>query len=141
MLSFKKSDRLASVIKRHLANLLCNSIEDPRLRSVTITDVVVNTDYSRADVYFSVSPGENLKEVQSAFSACARRLRKQIASSLSTYSVPFLRFKHDNSLEHAHRIEFLLASLDSAASTAPSTTYEIKKTPSKKKPGEKDFSF
>lgn len=110
----KKSDRIASTIKRLVANILLNEIHDSRLRGVTITGVEVNSDNSHAYIYYTTISDREL--VDRALQGCVKRLRRRIAALLSTYSVPVLHFKYDYSLERGNRVDELISKIVSGDS-------------------------
>ncbi len=53
-MSKKYSHRINQLIQRKVTQLLLEQSNDPRLAEVTITDVSVNRDTTRAEIYFSV---------------------------------------------------------------------------------------
>ena len=51
---FKRSDRVKQLLKEEISAILTNSIKDPRIGMVTLTDVKVSEDLKNARIYFSV---------------------------------------------------------------------------------------
>ena len=59
MSDFKRTDRIAEMIQRKLAELIQKEIKDPRLPGfITISAVKVSKDLSYAKVYFTVFNGD-----------------------------------------------------------------------------------
>jgi ribosome-binding factor A len=106
---FDRAARLGSQIRRDLAGLLQREIADPRLASVTVSEVEVARDLTCARVHVQMSPGEDHEETLRALRRAARYLRTRLAGRLRVRNVPELRFEHDRSPETASRIERLLA--------------------------------
>ena len=111
---FDRAARLGSQIRRDLAGLLQREIADPRLASVTVSEVEVARDLTCARVHVQMSPGEDHEESLRALRRAARYLRTRLAGRLRIRNVPELRFEHDRSPEIASRIEQLLAAPEGA---------------------------
>ncbi len=108
-MSKKFLGRVNHLIQRKVANLLLEQSHDSRLSNVTITDVSVNRDTTRAEIYYSViSSDADVAEVQEALEGAAGWLRAEIAPTLRLRNIPELVFIHDMSLETGERIDQLL---------------------------------
>lgn len=104
--------RVNQMIQRKITQLLLEQSNDPRLSQVTITDVSVNRDTTRAEVYFSIiGTAEEIEETQAALNGAAGWLRRQMAPTLRLRNLPNLVFIYDPSLAHGARIEALLQEL------------------------------
>ncbi len=108
MKSYKRTDRLAELIREEVAELLISgSIKDLNVSFVTITRVKVSADLSYADVYFSVLDGSwdyTKKQLESNRVV----IQSLMGRDLRIKRLPKLRFHEDRSLEHVERIEKLL---------------------------------
>jgi ribosome-binding factor A len=108
----KYQRRVSNLIQRKITRLLLMESKDPRLAEVTITDVSVNRDTSRAEVYYSIIGGpEEREEVQKALTGAARWMRAELAPTLRLRNIPELVFIYDPSLAHGAHIEELLDQL------------------------------
>ncbi len=106
----KYQRRVGKLIRQKITQLLLRESNDPRLALVTITDVVVNRDTTRAEVYYSIiGTPEELAEVQAALEKAAPWLRAEMKPTLRLRHVPQLVFIYDPSLERGERIESLLS--------------------------------
>jgi ribosome-binding factor A len=104
--------RVSQLIRRKLTQLLIEESNDPRLENVTITDVVVNRDTSRAEIFFSIiGSEEDIAVTQTALDGAAGWLRNEMAPTLRLRNLPHLVFTYDPSLAHGARIEELLHEL------------------------------
>ncbi len=106
----RRPERVAALIKETVAGALTAKVKDPRVGFVTVTSVSVTNDVSIATILFSVMGGEDEKASALEGMASARGfLRTMIAKKLDLRVAPELRFKIDRGLEHAARIDELLA--------------------------------
>lgn len=108
----KYQRRVSELVHIHLSNLLERKIKDPRLDMVTITDVVVTPDASRADVYYSALGGEGAQEdAQEGLKSAAGYLRRELGRELRLRNIPELVFHYDRSVERGERISAILDEL------------------------------
>ncbi len=112
MKSYARAERVSRHIRNTLAVLLRKKIRDPRLRSVTITEVDLSPDLRTAKVYFS-TPGDKkaVVEAQAGFQKARAFIKRHLAANLGLRYMPDIRFFHDTSLEHGARIENILKTL------------------------------
>ena len=108
----KYQRRVSELVHIRLSNLLERKVKDPRLNLVTITDVEVSPDASRADVYFT-APGddESREEVQEGLRSAAGWLRHELGQQLRLRHTPELIFHYDRSVERGERISNILDEL------------------------------
>jgi ribosome-binding factor A len=110
--SKKYQRRVSDLIRTQLTNLLGRKVNDPRLEMITITDVVVTPDITRATVHFSVLGGaEERAEAQAGLDSAAGWLRRELGQRLRLRNTPVLVFQYDPSLEHGEHIDSLLKEL------------------------------
>ena len=110
MKSFKRADRVSSLVKEILADLLAFSVKDPRVRGITITSVDLGDDLRLARVYFVsqvILPEEALAGLESARGF----LRRELGLRLHMKFVPALDFRHDRSLDELEKINRILDAL------------------------------
>ena len=94
---FPRSDRLASQIQRELANLIHNSLKDPRLSAPTILEVQVSRDLSQAKVFFSVLDPEDAEQSLRALKHASGYLQREVGKVLKSRLTPKLVFVYDDS--------------------------------------------
>ena len=126
----KYLQRVNELLRRKITLLLLEESKDPRLAAITVTDVEVTRDTSRAEIYYSIMPPmveeggtsdfdtldeekweKEKAEIQEALEGAAGWLRAELAPNLRLRHVPELVFTYDDSLEHGARIEALLRAL------------------------------
>ena len=52
-LPYKRSQRVSDSIKKEVASIFLFKVNDPRLRNITITNVVLSDDLSNAKIFYS----------------------------------------------------------------------------------------
>lgn len=107
-----RPERLAALLQQTLAEALANRVKDPRVGFVTVTGVEVSPDGGHATVRVSVMGTEEEKtSAMEGLTSARGFLRTHLARELSLRTTPELHFQLDRGLEHAQRIEQLLAQL------------------------------
>lgn len=104
--------RISDRIREDLSQLLVRQVADPRLTTVSITDVKVDRELAFADIFVSSWEGsENSEEIIKALRHAGGFLRTELAARVDLRSMPRLRFHWDPTPEHADHIEKLLLEL------------------------------
>ncbi len=106
----RRQERVASLIRRILAEELQRRIVDPRLERMTsITRVEMSPDLSVAKIYVSVmSTAARQKLSLQALRSAAGRLRHAVGEQFQARVVPELIFKLDDSLQRAAETNALI---------------------------------
>lgn len=105
---FKRTDRIAEMMQRKLAQLIQREVKDPRLTGmVTISGVKVASDLGHAKVYFTVF-NEDKAVVTSILNGAASYLRTVLARTMNLRTVPQLHFIYDESIEYGNRLSRLI---------------------------------
>lgn len=105
---FKRTDRIAELIQRELAQVIQQEVKDPRLPAfITISGVQVSKDLSHAKVYFTVFKSDPV-ETAVILNTTASYLRTVLAKSLRLRTVPQLHFVYDESIEYGNRLSRLI---------------------------------
>lgn len=107
----KYQKRVSELVHIRLSTLLERKVKDPRLELVTITDVEVSPDASRADVYFTPGADQSREEVQEGLESAAGWLRRELGQHLRLRHTPELIFHYDRSVERGERISGILDEL------------------------------
>ncbi|MDT8439448.1 MAG: 30S ribosome-binding factor RbfA [Wenzhouxiangellaceae bacterium] len=105
----ERSERVAGLLRRELADILRTSIEPELPSLISLTDVEVSRDLSHARVYISVLVIEQAAEVMRMLTESVGEIRHQLAGRIRLRIVPELKFLHDTASESGQRIEQLLA--------------------------------
>ena len=110
----KRLERVNQLIKEEISHLLQRELKDPRLGFVTVTAVEATPDLKIAKVFVSVLGTEeqwarSLQALESARGFIWSWLRRHLDLRVT----PELVFRPDHSMEHAARMQSLLADLKS----------------------------
>jgi ribosome-binding factor A len=103
-----RTERIAETLREEIAQIVGFELEDPRLITVTVTDVRVADDLRDASVYVTVQGDE--KDHVSALRAlehAAPYVRRQLGFSLNLRHTPVLHFVRDTVEEKAARVDAL----------------------------------
>jgi ribosome-binding factor A len=99
-------------VRQVVSEALLTDVRDPRIGMVTVTGVQVSNDLSWAEVRVSVMGEDQDKQrTLEGLASAAGFLRSRLGKALSTRTVPEIRFELDRGLEHAARINAVLADL------------------------------
>lgn len=101
--------RVGEAVKEILAERV-QSLKDPRVGFVTITDVRVSGDLRAAEVYYTVLPDDDETRGRTAAGLASARplLRREVGARLRLRHVPDLHFLEDPVPAQGRRIEELL---------------------------------
>ena len=109
MYGYKRSDRVGDLLHREISELLVRRVKDPRLHSVTITQVKVSRDLRHAWVYYNIlTGGPTKKSVELGLARAHGFIKKELGRRLRLRYLPKIEFLWDDSLEYAAHIEQLL---------------------------------
>lgn len=108
----RRPERLAETLRAEITEIVGYELDDPRLLSVTVTDVRVSDNLRDAKVYVLVEGGENeIKEALKALQHAATFIRQQVALNLDLRHAPHLNFIRDTVEENAARVEAVIQGL------------------------------
>jgi ribosome-binding factor A len=107
--SYPRSRRVGDQIQRSLSELLRREVRDPRLGSITLTEVRVSQDLSHAKVFYSVLGGApDPALTQEILDQAALMLRGRLGRALGLRHAPQLRFEADTLIEEGARMSDLI---------------------------------
>ena len=104
--------RLSEQFRREITGILRRDVNDPRVKTVSVTDVAITPDLWLARVYVRLAGGERERgEAMKGLQAASGFIRRELGSMLHTRRVPELRFLEDETLDQAARIEEILSEI------------------------------
>lgn len=107
-----RPERLAEALRETVAEIVGYELEDPRLSTITVTDVRVADNLRNANVYVLVEGSEDeIKEAMLALGRAATFIRREVALALNLRYAPQLHFARDMVEENATRISEILEDL------------------------------
>ncbi|HHL34093.1 MAG TPA: 30S ribosome-binding factor RbfA [Desulfobulbaceae bacterium] len=100
--------RVAEAIKNELSILLLREVADPRLATISFSQVMVSPDLKLAKIYFVLPVGGDAKKVLRALRKARGFFRSHLAKTLNLRYTPDLAFYFDDINEEVDRIDTLL---------------------------------
>lgn len=107
---FDRTQRIADMIHKTLAQMLLEEMQDERLRFVSVMDVTVARDLSFAKVYVSMleDDADKIAENIEILNRAAKSLRYQLAHKIKLRVVPELKFIYDETTAKGHHLSHLI---------------------------------
>jgi ribosome-binding factor A len=98
----ERTKKVAEQIKREISSLLLGEVQDPRLKTVTVTEVEISRDLRHAKVHFGVwGSREEAQEALEAMRAASGYIRHLLAQRIKIRCVPELLFKLDTTAAYS----------------------------------------
>ena len=109
----RRPERFAEALKEEIAEVVGFELDDPRLGSTTVTEVVVAPDLRDAKVYvFLRGTEDEIDKALKALHNASTFVRQQVAMNLSLRHSPHLHFLRDTAEENASRISDILETIE-----------------------------
>ena len=108
---FNRSERVAGLMRRELAQLVQSEVKDPKVGFVSISDVEVTRDLAHAKVFVTVFNADQAADSIEALQRAAGFLRTRLGQNMRIRNVPQLHFRHDDSVETGMRMDELIDSV------------------------------
>jgi ribosome-binding factor A len=110
--TYKRADRVADQIRMEVADILMRKIKDPRVRSVTVTDVELTADLRIAHVFVTtMEKDEAERDVFVGLSKASGFVRAELGRRLTLRYLPEINFRKDVSGPRGDRVLELLDNL------------------------------
>jgi ribosome-binding factor A len=111
---YKRADRVADQIRMEVADILMRKIKDPRVRSVTVTDVELTSDLRIARVFVTAMGADAEKrEIFTGLAKASGFVRSELGRRLTLRYLPEVVFIKDVSGPRGDRVLQLLDELQS----------------------------
>lgn len=108
----RRPERVAELLREEISEIVGFELDDPRVFSVTVTEVKVAGDLRDAKVFVLVDGDE--KEINTALEALRHAtpyIRRQVGTALAMRHTPALHFVRDTVEEKGARVDQLLAGI------------------------------
>jgi ribosome-binding factor A len=112
----RRADRVADRIRRLLAGLIQETVRDPRVGFVTLTDVRLSTDLRQAQAFVTILGGAEPAEALAALNHAVPFLRRSLAQKAGLRFTPQITFHVDDVEESGRRVDELLEQIRSERS-------------------------
>ena len=101
--------KVQDLLHKEIALLLIKDIQNPIIKSVTISEVKVSKDLRYSEIYFTSLSKDNEK-IGIELNKASGFIRKQLSKSIHLKRLPSIRFTYDDTAERSERIENILKS-------------------------------
>jgi ribosome-binding factor A len=108
---FTRAERVADAIQRELAIMIRESVRDPRVGMVSITDIEVSRDLAYCKAYVSFVGDRSDDQIQAAMSAldgASGYLRSLLANRIKLRTTPKISFIYDDTGVKGQRMSALI---------------------------------
>lgn len=127
--TYKRADRVADQIRMEVADILMRKIKDPRVRSVTVTDVELTADLRIAHIFVTtMEKDEAERDVFAGLTKASGFVRAELGRRLTLRYLPEIIFKKDISGPRGDRVLELLDKLHVDAEQSPNQISSDKTT-------------
>lgn len=110
---YPRSDRIAQLLSRGIAELIQFEINDPRVSELTVTDVEVSQDLRHADIFVVSQDSKDKAKVEQSMRSLKKAgkfIRHRLLKTLDLRRCPDLHFKYDFSIQHGADMSALIDS-------------------------------
>ncbi len=108
----RRPERFAEALREEIAEVVGFELDDPRVVSATVTEVVVANDLRDAKVYvFIQGTDAEINEALKTLRHASTFVRQQVAMNLDVRHAPHLHFVRDTAEENASRVSTILDEL------------------------------
>ena len=93
---FKRSDRIADLIKVEISKVLSMEVKDPRVQGITVLNVLLTPDMKKADIFISNSNSFNeidSEEVKIGLEKAKGFIRRKLSRNHNLRRTPEIFFK------------------------------------------------
>jgi ribosome-binding factor A len=109
----RRPERVAEVLLEEISQIVGYELEDPRLTTVTVTEVRLSDNLKAARVYVTVAGDEaEHKAALTALQHAAPYVRKQLELVLNLHHSPEIHFVRDRVEEEGERVDKLLEEIE-----------------------------
>ena len=113
LLAMRRPERVADILREEITQIVGYELEDPRLTTVTVTDVKLSENLKAAKVYVTVAGDEEEHRLAlAALTRAAPYVRKQVGLSLNLPRTPEILFVRDRVEEEGERVDKLLEKIE-----------------------------
>jgi ribosome-binding factor A len=108
----RRMEKVAALLKEEISIIITQTLNDPRLGFVTVTEVRVQSDLSLAQVYVTVLGDEkSQQETMTALHRARKHIQTVTSERVALRRFPELTFHPDDRVKNSLRISRLLSEL------------------------------
>lgn len=109
--SFNRTDRVASLLRKDLGQIVHEHVRQDGLPSMSVSDVEITRDLAHANVFVTTLDPALAESGIKALKEASKEIRRTLAARVKLRAVPELHFFYDDSVDRGDRIERLLQGL------------------------------
>ncbi len=107
-----RMERVNASMKREIAKIIQQDLQDPRFQFVSITGVSVSPDFENARILFSfLGDRKHLAAMQVALDHAGGIVRKLVSQRMDLRRTPRMEFVYDPSLDYSANVEKILTDI------------------------------
>ncbi len=109
--SFNRTDRVSSLLRKEIGQLVHQMVREQGLPSMSVSDVEITRDMAHANVFVTTLDPAQAEAGIKALKQGAKELRRELSQRVKLRAVPEVHFLYDDSVDRGDRIERLLQGL------------------------------
>ncbi len=103
-----RNKRLSELMHHEIGSIIHFEMRDARVKSVTITQVVLNADLTYAKVYFMIEgSSEEIKAMTATLNHAKGFIRHKISERIEVKYIPEIKFFYDENIVYDRRMDQL----------------------------------
>lgn len=103
--------KVQDLLHKEVATLLLTAIQNPIIKSVTVSGVKVSKDLKYSEIYFT-SLNNNNSKIELELNKASGFIRNELSKRLHLKRLPSIRFTYDNTAEKSQKIEDLIKNVN-----------------------------
>ncbi|RMD94750.1 MAG: 30S ribosome-binding factor RbfA [Calditrichaeota bacterium] len=112
MLSFKRSQRVAALLREEISQIITTELKDPQIGLATVTHIKITDDLKSARVYVSIlGDKETRNRSMAVLEKATNWIRSELGHRTHLKYVPKLVFCYDDTEDYAENIESIIKKL------------------------------
>ncbi len=106
---FRRQERVVGLIKMEIDAILRREVKDPRVKKLTITEVIISPDFRNAEISVcrfmgdEISPDE-IAEILEGLKSASHFIYESLKRRLVMKVIPSLKFSYDNRLSQVAEV-------------------------------------
>ena len=102
--------KVQDLLHKEIAFLLLKEIQNPLIKSITISCVKVSKDLKYSEIYFTTL-NKDYKRIEIELNKASGFIRNELAKRLHLKRLPSIKFSYDNTAESSQKIEDIIKKL------------------------------
>ena len=102
--------KVQDLLHKEIAFLLIKEVQNPLIKSITISGVKVSKDLKYSEIYFT-SFTKDYKKIEIELNKASGFIRNQLSKRLHLKRLPSIKFYYDKTAESSQKIEDIIKNL------------------------------